>query len=693
MEGSLSSAERVVKTVCQLCVGGCGMNVRLKDGEIVGVEGMKEHPLNEGILCPRGAAAADYNSSPDRLRHPLKRDGEGWKKITWDEALDTIASKLRDIKGEYGARALAVCIGMNMLLGGAATVGLLRRFLDVYGSPNYFSVDSLCFRPRIIANILTFGKFPVAVPQNSNCVILWGHNPDASSPVAARKIRHARENGAKLIVIDPRRTGIAREADIHAQPRPGTDCALALGLLNVIIGEKLYDAEFVSGYTVGFDRLAEHVKPFTPEKASEITWVPAHTIREIARVFATTKPSCIVQGYNALDQTTSGFQTSRAIAILHAITGNLDQPGGVIIASRPHLKSLRLYEHLKEKPLGEDQYPLAYSVFGRMIGEGQGMVLPDVILTGNPYPVKAMIISGSNLVVTWPNSNKIKKALQSLDFLVVMDIFMSETAKLADIVLPAATFLEASDITDMYGFNYALPYVMLRKRTTRFAESLPDGEFWLALAKRMGYGEYFPWENVDEVIEYLLEPSGLTLNLLRDEKPGGLPYGSVRYDQYKESGFRTPSGKAELYSETMKELGYDPLPAYREPLESPISTPELAQDYPLILTSGARSLGNLHSQLRNVQRLRKISPEPTAEISPTTAAEYDIRDGDAIVVETLRGVINTKARVTDDIVANVVNIPHGWADANVNLLTSEAPGDPVSGVPMLKAVLCRVRKS
>ncbi|MCP4610619.1 MAG: molybdopterin-dependent oxidoreductase [Planctomycetes bacterium] len=687
MDDQTTVDEEIVKTQCCLCVGGCGMNIHLNHGKIVSVNGMEEHPHNEGTLCPRGMAVPEYNDSTDRLKTPLLKDGHGWREITWDEALDIIASRLDDIKVKFGANALAVSLGMNMILSGAVTVGVIRRFLDVYGTPNYFTVDSICYRPRVVANTLTFGKVPIPEPENSKCIILWGHNPHASSPItSSRKIQNALKNGANLIVIDPRRIGYAKKADVHAQPRPGTDCALALGLINVIIEEKLYDAQFVAEHTVGFEELAEHVKAYAPDNVSKITWIPEDMIRKIARLFSTVKPSCIVQGVNALDQTTSGFQTARAIAILHAITGSLDVAGGTISISRPRLRSLRLLEIVEDKPLGAQEYPLSYSVFGKLIGEGQGMVLPDAILYEKPYPVKAMIVSGCNMVVSWPNSPKVKNALESLDFLVVMDIFMSETAKMADIVLPAATFLESNDILDHF------TYVMLRKKVAQHANCLPDGEFWLRLAHRMGYEEYFPWRNMDEVLGYALEPSGLSLDLLRYEKPEGLDYGSVNYGQYLEKGFRTPSGKVELYSDTMEALGYDPLPVYQEPSQSPLSTPELVQDYPLVLTTGARSLGNLHSQLRNIPKLRKISPEPLADINPATANGAGISNGDWIEVCTPHGVIRIKASVTEDVILGLVSIPHGWAQANVNELTSELGGDPISGIPSLKAGLCNIRK-
>ena len=682
---------QVIKTNCGLCIEQCGINVHLEKGRIVRVEGMPEHPISQGYLCPKGAAAIDYEYSLERLNYPMKRENGAWKRISWEEALETIAAKLIETKEAYGAKALVVLVGMPVLLSGPPGISLLRRFCDVYGTPNYFSVDSMCFRPRVVAYFLTYGKYLYpAEPQNSRLILLWGHNPDASSPLTARQIRSAKGKGVKLIVIDPRRVPLAKEADIWVQPRPGSDCALALGMLNVIISENLYDTEFVEKWTFGFDRLAEHIKSYTPQEVEKITWVSAENIREIARIYAATKPACIYQGTSALDQTASGFQSARAIAILQAITNNIDVPGGFARCGALWQNPARLIDMVKERAVEEEKYPLAYTVWGRWIGEGQGMGVPNAILTGNPYAIKAMIVAGSNPALTWPDSRKIKEALEKLDFLVVMSISMSQTAQLAHIVLPAATFLEKTDLVDRGILG--LPYAMLRKKVIQFEESWADAEFWLQLAKKMGYDQYFPWKNTEEFLDYILEPSGLTVELLTKGKPEGIMYGTWRYGEYKERGVPTPSGKVEIYSETMEKLGYDPLPTYAEPIESPVSTPEVAKDYPLILTTGARMLPYLHSQLRNISKLRRLAPEPLAEIHPDTAEKWGIKDDEMILVETRRGYIQIKARLTPDIALKVVNIPHGWEQANVNILTFAKPGDPISGVPNLKAMLCRVKK-
>jgi anaerobic selenocysteine-containing dehydrogenase len=678
----------IVQTACELCPWGCGMDVFLKDGKIVKVKGTADHPLNRGKLCPKGDSALQWVYSKNRLRTPLKRKDGDFVPISWDEALDRIAEKLQSIRDRYGSKSLAVAIGMPILLGGNITVSLLRRFCDVYGTPNCFSVESICYRPRIIAYILTFGKFPVADPENSKCIFLWGHNPHASNPPMVKRILSAKKKGAKLIVIDPRATPFAKKADLHLMPIPGSDGALSLGLIHVLISEGLFDGPFVKQWTKGFEALQKHVQDYPPERVEKITSIPSDMIRNAARMYGTIKPACIIQGINALDQHTNGLQNSRAIAILQAITANIDNPGGFVTTSRVHLNPLRLPEKLSENPLGIDQFPLFYEVWGRLFGEGQAMVLPDVLLQDYPYPIKGMVVSASNPVITWPNSRKVEASFKKLEFLVVMDLFMTETAKLAHIILPAATFLERTELCDYYGINYGIPYITLRKKVIDFSEAWPDLKFWLELAKRMGYGEFFPWKGLEETIEYALKPTGLTIQKLM-ENPQGLPFGKIQYDQFKEKGFPTPSRKVEIYSETLKSLGYNPLPIHQE---SPLHHPEFEKDYPLNLTTGARTLEYLHSELRHIPKLKRKRPEPFAEIHPETARQYGIADGDQIKIETIIDSITIKAFVTEDILPCVVNLPHGWAQANVNLITTGKPGDPISGAPLLKSSYCRIQK-
>ncbi|MEM4187824.1 MAG: molybdopterin-dependent oxidoreductase [Candidatus Hadarchaeum sp.] len=675
---------RVIKTVCRICSGECGLDVYVHDGKIVKVEGMKEHPINRGEICPKAEAAIDYVYSPDRLKYPLKRDGDSWKRISWDEALTTIALELTRIKKEYGSRALAVYLGQGVDY--YENKWYARRFCDVYGTPGYYSVDSMCYRARVIAHRLTYGAMSVADQENSKCILMWARNEYNAILPRAKKALKALENGAKLIVVDPVRTFFAKRADIHLRPRPGTDCALALAMLNVIISEGLYDKEFVERWTVGFEKLAEHVKKYPPENVEEITWVKADDIVKAARLYASTKPACINQG-NSIDLQANGVQTSRALAIMQAITGNLDVPGGNIYSPRLRLTNLGFPKMVSEKPFGADEHPIQYE----HTREGQAMVLINKLISGDPYQIRAMIVSGGNPALQMPNYNKVKAALEKLDFLVVMDVFMTATAEFADIVLPAATFLEKTELLD-FGAVMGVPYVMLRKKVIEpIGEAWPDWKFWFELGKKMGYGEYFPWDDVREAIDVLLKPTGYSVKIL-EELPGGFYYDYPRYRKYLDEGFSTPSKKVELYSETLKKYGYDPLPTYVEPSESPVSTPELAGEYPLILTTGSRILEYTHSQLRNIPPLREKVPHPLAEIHPETAKRYGIADGEMIVVKTRRGSIKIKARLTEDMNPQVVHVQHGWKEANANVLTDEANRDPISGFPAIKSLLCSIER-
>jgi len=689
-----SNEVRVTKTACHLCHLQCGINVYTEHGRITKVEGMPEHPFNEGNICVKARHAADYVYSEDRLKYPMKKENGNWLRISWEEALDTIAAKLGHNREIYGPSSLMV------QLGDAGSVpllpnGLAWRFCDAYGTPSRVAPNSLCWEIRQKAQKVTLGKFTVADPENAKCIVLWGTNPHNSNPWGVKRILDAMAKGAKLIVVDPRRTPFAKRADVHVQPRPGTDCALALAMLNTIISEGLYDREFVEKWTHGFNRLADHVKQYPPEEVERISWVPADKIREIARLFATNKPACIVQGTNSLDQQASGFQNSRVIAILEAITGNIDVPGGYVrVLASLHLHPFGLPTMGTTLMLGADKYPISHKIGDRIYGESQAADWADTVLSEKPYPTKAMLIVGHNPLVTAPNSGKVRQALEKVDLLIVMDVFMTATAEMADIVLPACTFLERTDLGDVLPAYFGPePWVMLRKPVIRpLWESWPDGKFWLELAKRLGYEKYFPWKDVEEAMDYFMEPSGVTVKNLKEDLPCGLETAPIFYGEYKKRGFHTPSRKVEFYSDELEKLGYDPLPTYCENPESEISSPELAKEYPLVLTTGARILEYWHSQYRNLPALRRRIPDPVFEVHPETAQRYGVADGEWALVETRRGSIEIKASVTEDIAPNVISIPHGWQEANVNILTDNTPADPVSGYPVLKGLLCRITK-
>ena len=683
---------KVYKTVCMLCFQVCGINAHIKDGKLVKVEGMAENPMNQGFMCPRGINLTNYVYSPERIKYPMKKENGKWVRISWDDALDTIAGKLKEYKQQYGARSVAFSVG-SMGAEDIEISAFAQRLRGAYGTPNFFSIEAHCFRSRIMGRLLTFGAYPLEDPDNAELLILWGHNPDQSEPAIASKINKQLEKGLKLIVIDPRKIQIAKKGDYY-RIKPGTDCALALGIMNVLITEGIYNKEFVEKYTMGFDKLVEHVREYTPEKVAEITEIAADDIRKIARIFAGAKATTILQGIASLDQQINGLQTSRALAMLMSLTGNYAIPGAWVNNPRMRLTNLMVAQEHEEEPIGMSEYPLFWKMWGKPVPYGRQMDLPDVILSEKPYPVKALISTGGNPALSWPDSNKVKQAFEKLDLLVVMDLFMTETAELADIVLPACSFLESYRLAYNYALVAGISYAMLNKKVIEpVGESWPNWKFYSELGRRLGYEEYFPWNSDEEVVEHLLEPSGMTFKQLNEEHPEGMHYGSRCYDINAKGQINTPSGKIEFYSETLAEAGYDPMPVYKEPTQSVEVNPDLVRKYPLTLITGARMVEYTNYQMKNIPQIRQLAPDPEVDIHPDTAAALGVADNEMIQLETRNGQILSRIKITEDIGPGVVSIPHGWGGkSNANLLTEMKPADPITGYPELKILACRIRK-
>jgi anaerobic selenocysteine-containing dehydrogenase len=672
----VKSSTRVAKSVCRLCLSCCGIDAHVENGRLVKVSAMKEHPINR--LCVKARAIPDWLYSPQRITHPMRKVNGVWQETSWGEALDIIADKLAKIRERYGAKALVVFLGMV----GTEVPGIAARFCSLYGTPNYTSGASLCFAAKGIGHGLSISRrmFPLSPSyQDTRCVVVWGRNPQQSKIGEQADVLSAQKRGAKLIVVDPRATPLAKRADLHIQVRPGTDCALALALMHVIIAEELYDKAFVSKWTLGFDKLAEHVKEYSPEVVEKITRVPAAKIRQFARMYALSKPATITQGVS-LDHCINGVQNSRAISILIAITGNLDITGGNTYNAPLPQTSLRVKGIVDVSEVIGAQYP----IFNKFVSETSAMPVAEAIITGKPYPVKALIVQAANPALTWPDSHKVVQAFEKLDLLVVSDHFMTETAKLADVFLPATAFLERKLIMDYA--TEGLPLIKLSQKAVEPpADCWEDWQLWSELGRKMGYAEHFPWQSAEELFRHLLKPSGITLEQL-EQNPGGIIYVQLdRQRKYEEAGFDTPSGKVELFSQTMADYGYDPLPTF-----TPLSEP--SDDYPFTLISGTRTIAFSHSQYRQIARLRKLVPQPLVEINPESAKSLGLADGERVVVESARGSISLKAKITAEVPPGVLSLQHGWEEANVNILTDNEPYDPISGYPAFKTTLCRVRK-
>lgn len=675
----------VVNSSCMLCVWDCGIKAHVEDGRLVKTEGMPEHPVTNGYICPRGENLPAYVYSDSRLLYPYRRKNKGLERITWDQALDICAENLTKIKEKYGSKALAIFCG-SVGVENIEVAAFAQRFKSAYNTPNLLSVENICYRMRILARQLTFGRYVGEDYRKAECIVLWGHNPDGSRRMLGDLIREKIANEKiELIVIDPKRTDLAKMG-LHLQIRPGTDAALALAMLHVIINEDRWDKEFVENYTKGFPELKEHIQQYTPEWAAEITGIPATDIKIVARIFAQSNAACILQGINTLDQHQNGFQNSRLLSLLQIVTGNIDKPGTWVTIPFIRMADLRL--PMEEKPIGADEYPIFYSVWGRVSPYGIATLFPKAVLEGIPYPLKASIVTAANPLVTYPDSGLYRKAFEALDFRVSIDPFINETAELSDVLLPACTFLEKSSLGYVYGVVNCEPYAMLRQKVIEpLGESRPDWWIWTELAKRMGMGELFPWTSEEEIFDYLLEPSGF-----KDELKNklGIFFAEKGYYQYKTKPFPTPSKKIEIYSDTLKEYGYDPLPGYVEPAQSPVSTPELFKEYPIILISGARQPEYAHSQQRNIPALRALNPEPLAEMHPATAQRHGLVDGEKVKISTKHGSVKMRLKTNEDVMTGVVTVPHGWGLANVNEITNVETREPITGYPDFKAILVRV---
>jgi anaerobic selenocysteine-containing dehydrogenase len=678
---------RKILTDCTLCYHSCGTKVTVIDGRAVKIRGLESHPLNKGRLCPKGANALDVIYSPDRLKQPLKRMDGRFEAISWDQALDEISEKLTHLKQAYGPQVLGFFCG-SIGVENLEMSTLVHLLKAAYGSPNFFSVESICYRMRIRTRQMTFGRYPIEEPD-SNLYILWGHNPDQSDFPLKFFLKRNLKKGAKLVVIDPKRIPLADQADMYLRVRPGTDGALALAMLNVIINEELYEREFVEKHTFGFDRLVSHVQQYPPEWAEEITWVPAEETRKLARLFASIKGASIFQGTCTQDQTANGTQNSRAFSLLQTVTGNINVPGGWVTSPIPRLGSPGLSG--EDIPLGAEQYPLFFEFWGRRAPLGVVTVVPENI----PDRLKAFIVVGGNPLVSMPDSNTFTQAFRKLDLLVVHDLFMTQTGNEAHYVLPACSHLEKWGVAYTYNVCHCIPYLMLRKKCIEpLHKSWTEWMFITELAKRLSLEEQFPWKSEEEFVSFLLGPSGFSFDYLLNEKPEGDFYAEKKYE-FPEGLFRTPTGKIEIYSATMEKAGFDPLPTYLEPEKSPWRAPkEFSERYPLILSVGNRNLYYTHSQHRQVLALKKIYPEALTEIGPETAKRFGIKNGDIVVVETNQGQARMKVRVDERVAEGVVLVPHGWGgDASGNLLTDITCREPIMGYPDQKSLQCTIRRA
>ncbi len=671
--------------------GGCALTVGVKANVIETVKGDPAGYLNKGYICPKGAASPDRLTHPGRLRHPLKRKGsrgEGkWQEISWAEAIALVSDRLQEVKTRLGARGVAFCQGMPKGL----EHFVLIRLANTFGSPNVVVVQDVCHAPREVSGLHTCGFYPVAdFHHRTDLVLLWGSNPTSTNEegqICSLLLEQVKQ-GAELIVVDPRRTDLAQKAKHWLQIRPGTDSALALAFLNVIITERGYDEIFVDSWTHGFDELASHVKPFTPEKMSPLTGVPADQIRESARAYARAHPAAIAWG-NPLEQNINCFDTARTLICLMAVCGNLDIPGGNIQANEPGILSLGRFVRADLMPTkSREMIHAHYNAIPKLMTVPSAF-FKKAVLEGYPYPVGAAYVQCANPLIAWADGRQTYDALMKLDFLAVSEIFMTPTAALADVVLPAATHFEFNDIGH-YGLGHG--YILARPAVVDPPpQCWPDIKILNELGNAMDSGEYW-YDNWEDLLEAVCAPAGLSYRQFVEKT---YLKGEDRFKKYEDRGFKTPTGRVELSLSQAAKLNVSalPEPGYPEP-EDP--------DYPLVLTS-AKSRYYLHSSYRWLDKLRNHEPQPRVRIHPQTAAEYGINENDPVLIETPSGRITQIAKLTDAIHPRVIYAAYGWwfpeekkealfgwDRSNFNMLTSTENLGREFGTPNLKGINCRI---
>jgi anaerobic selenocysteine-containing dehydrogenase len=785
-----------VQGYCALCASRCGSIAVIENGRFVALEPDPSHPTGKA-LCAKGRAAPELVYQPERLLYPLKRTrpkgdpDPGWQRVTWDEALDTAASRLRQIAVQHGPESVVFSTVSPSTSASDDSVAWITRLANAFGSPNQCTAAELCGWGRHMATTYTFG---VGVPgtympdlENAGTILFWGYNPNLARLSHATAAMQALKRGARLIVVDPRLTGIAKKADLWLQVRPGTDAALALGIAAVMIERGWYGREFIRDWTNGpllvradngrllthadlsadgspqkyvawseslgrpilydpasssyegdhpepslygaytvetlqghficqpaFERMAELYRRYPPERVEAITGVGREQVEAAARMLWDSRPLAYY-AWSGVEMQTNATQIARAIALLSVLTGSFDAPGGNVLF--PKVPSVGvdggdlLPAGQRLKALGLQERPLGPSRWQNVTTDE----LYRGVLEQQPYGVHALVDFGSNLLLSHADGRRGRQALAALDFYVHADLFMNPTAELADIVLPVASAFEREALK--IGFEIspeAQSLVQLRQRVVEpRGEARSDTQIVFDLATRLGLGAHFWGGDIEAAYRAQLAPSGVSLEALR-QQPGGVRVPQpARYRRYAEQvdgtprGFNTPTRKIELYSQRLLEHGYPPLPEFVEPLMSPISRPDLAERYPLILTCAKNTLF-CESQHRALPSLRRQAMDPEVELHPQAASERGIHPGDWVRIETPDGSVRARARLNDSLKPDVVCGQHGWWQAcaeigapaydafdadgvNFNLVIGNAAIDPISGSVPHRAYICQIR--
>jgi len=713
------------KTLCASCDIACSVVSEVQNGRVVRVRS-SDNPIFRDNICMKGIVAPKGFAHPDRIRTPLKRVGERgsgqWQEVSWEEAMSDIGARLNGIIDQHGPEAWAVSTSQWNT---ATDHGLGRRLMNHVGSPNWISGVALCAGNTAAINRLTYGWFPLADFSQTNCIVLFGHNPKRHSWVPIyNQIRRAQARGAKLIVLDPRKSENAEVADIWLPLKAGSDAAMCLGWLNVIINEELYDKEFVAEWTQGFEELKQRVDQYPLNRVAQLTGCEPEAIAQAARLYATSGPS-VIPWTPLTDMQRNSTSAIRLHSILRAICGYLDVPGGELLHGfNPDIipeTDIEMHESLsleqQDKQLGNDKHPaFTYRgqrplmaankrVWGREYNNqvtGCYMANPSATFRAmageGPYPVKAFFVLGNNTLMSYANMPLILKAMMNQDLVVVHEQFMTPTAQLADYILPGDSWLERPWLMD--GFGWTSLYRPSQQAMEPHGECKSTFEFWRQLASTMGHSEVVPWNSLEEFYDYRLEKTGMNFEEFSEKYE--IYFSQPKFKKYLDTGFATPSGKVELKSSVLDGLGFDPLPYFRE-------DPVNSDDFPLMMFTGVREDEFFQTGHRHIPEMRKRKPEPYLFVSPQTAKDYDLVEDEWASVENPMGAIEMKVGIRDNMPDGLVRIPHGWwrpeaqqglGNLSDALKLSDAmicPDDDdhldrEQGIPHLKGIACRIKK-
>lgn len=674
--------------ICGLCGGGCPIRAKVKDNTILSVRKLEGHPALEGKLCVRGAALKQYVHNEARIEHPMKRvgpKGSGqYEQISWEQAIREIAARLKQTKEESGAKATVFYCGHPK-----PYRKVYAELAAAYGSPNFCTESSTCNSAMTMAWKLVCGaNFQPDVPR-SKTHLIWTMNT-AGGNGSNGIVTGVKKKGVKLIVVDPRVTATSNQADLHLQLYPGTDGALALAIGHEILRLGLEDREYIEKYTHGFEEYKAYVEAFTPEYAEKITGVPAGKITLAAQILGEGKVSFRTSSCSVV-HALNGVQNLRAALMLLALTGSLGREGGNLSGMEPPKVTLDTFHHaLAQRPdiendISGGQFPLWNDLINN---EAQCLRLADVILNEQPYKVRNLFMVAVNARM-WPRPDRIRQALEKVEFSVVMEQFWNEACETADYVLPACTSPEKDYI--LIGKENRLVWM---PHIIEPGDKLPDVEFLLRLAHEMDlHGPFLDLKDYREYLNYIMRKTGVTLDELM-EHPEGVQARNVRAGKPFDidEGFQTPSGKVEFVSTLMEKYahlpGHEALPVYRDWRD----VAGLGEEYPFMLVTGARKAHFFHSRTYRMSWLSNLEPHTVVNLSPADAEKLGVAERDTVRLTTPVGALEYIAAIDHGVKDGVVHVYHGDSEQNVSLLVDDGLYDPISGFPIFRNYVCRLEK-